>query len=99
MADAEAREQARQLVMDTFETLVVYMRGVIPNPKGRYIDVMMKSRAAKRAGFALTGGRESGRRGPTGQLRGGLDQAADHLGVAWRAAVDYQPALTLPEVL
>lgn len=30
---------------------------------------------------------------------GGLDQAADHLGVAWSAAVDYQPALTLPEVL
>lgn len=47
MADVDAREQARQLVMDTFETLVVYMRGVIPNPKGRYIDVMMKSRAGQ----------------------------------------------------
>ncbi|HCR1590211.1 recombinase family protein [Pseudomonas aeruginosa] len=47
MVDVDAREQARQLVMDTFETLVVYMRGVIPNPKGRYIDVMMKSRAGQ----------------------------------------------------
>jgi len=47
MHDTEARDQARQLVLDTFDSLVVYMRGVKQDPKGRYIDVMMKSRAGQ----------------------------------------------------
>jgi hypothetical protein len=47
MHDTQARDQARQLVLDTFESLVVYMRGVMLEPKGNYIDVMMKSRAGQ----------------------------------------------------
>lgn len=42
--DYEAREQVRQLVMDTFERLVVYMRGVMPDPKAKTIDMVMVPR-------------------------------------------------------
>ncbi|EQM66057.1 recombinase family protein [Pseudomonas tohonis] len=45
--DEEARNHARQLVQDTFESLVIYMRGMVPDPKGKYIDMAMKSRAGQ----------------------------------------------------
>ncbi|ASL27382.1 recombinase family protein [Azotobacter chroococcum] len=40
--DYGAREQVRQLVLDTFERLVIYMRGIAPDGRrGRTIDMMM----------------------------------------------------------
>lgn len=42
--DYAAREQVRQLVMDTFERLVVYMRGIMPDEKSRSIDMLMVPR-------------------------------------------------------
>lgn len=42
--DYEARDQVRQLVMDTFERLVIYMRGVMPDPKAKTIDMVMVPR-------------------------------------------------------
>lgn len=47
MDDTEARDQARQLVMDTFESLMVYMRGFSLDPKSRHVDLVMKSRAGQ----------------------------------------------------
>ncbi|MCY1427846.1 hypothetical protein D9M71_437090 [compost metagenome] len=47
MHDTGARDQARQLVMDTFESLVIYMRGFAPDRKSRHIDLMMRSRAGQ----------------------------------------------------
>lgn len=47
--DHEAREQVRQLVMDTFERIVVYMRGVnAADRSSRSIDVLLLSRAGQR---------------------------------------------------
>nr|WP_090935998.1 recombinase family protein [Azotobacter beijerinckii] len=40
--DYGAREQVRQLVLDTFDRLVIYMRGIAPDGRrGRTIDMMM----------------------------------------------------------
>ncbi|MED5608526.1 recombinase family protein [Pseudomonas sp. JH-2] len=47
MTNVRAREQARQLMLDTFEALVVFMRGVVPSRRNRHIDLMMKSRAGQ----------------------------------------------------
>lgn len=47
MYDTEARDQARQLVLDTFESLVVFMRGFAADPKSKHVDLMMKSRAGQ----------------------------------------------------
>lgn len=48
VSNVEAREQARQLVMDTFERIVVYMRGVVPEGRrSKYIDVLLVSRAGQ----------------------------------------------------
>ncbi|WP_313226765.1 recombinase family protein [Stutzerimonas chloritidismutans] len=43
-----AREQLRQLVLDTFSRIVVYMRGVVLDPKSKTIAVMLVSRAGQR---------------------------------------------------
>lgn len=43
-----AREQLRQLVLDTFNRIVVYMRGVVPDPKSKTIAVLLVSRAGQR---------------------------------------------------
>lgn len=43
-----AREQLRQLVLDTFSKVVVYMRGVVPDPKGKNLAVLLVSRAGQR---------------------------------------------------
>lgn len=40
----DAREQVRQLMLDTFERLVIYMRGVDLDPKSRVIDMLMVPR-------------------------------------------------------
>ncbi|SEI41815.1 Site-specific DNA recombinase [Azotobacter beijerinckii] len=46
--DHEAREQVRQLIMDTFERIVVYMRGVDSvDRSSRNIDVLLLSRAGQ----------------------------------------------------
>jgi hypothetical protein len=42
--DYEAREQVRQLMLDTFERLVIYMRGVDLDPKQKVIDMLMVPR-------------------------------------------------------
>ena len=46
--DYGAREKVRQLVMDTFERIVIYMRGLEPDSrKGRLIDVQLLSRTGQ----------------------------------------------------
>lgn len=42
--DYEAREQVRQLMLDTFERLVIYMRGVQLDERSRVIDMLMVPR-------------------------------------------------------
>ena len=46
--DTEARDQVRQLVMDTFERIVVYMRGLEGGRANPNIDVLLVSRAGQR---------------------------------------------------
>lgn len=47
--DAEARDQVRQLVMDTFRQITVYMRGVMPDGrKGKEIDLLLISKTGQR---------------------------------------------------
>lgn len=46
--DYTAREKVRQLVMDTFERIVIYMRGLEPDGrKGQFIDVQLLSRTGQ----------------------------------------------------
>lgn len=46
--DAEARDQVRQLVMDTFARIVVYMRGAgMPDRSCPHVDVLLISRAGQ----------------------------------------------------
>ena len=46
--DYAAREKVRQLVMDTFERIVIYMRGLDPDGrKGQFIDVQLLSRTGQ----------------------------------------------------
>jgi DNA invertase Pin-like site-specific DNA recombinase len=45
--EVEAREKVRQLMMDTFEKIVIYVRGVVPGPN-KYIDALLISRAGQR---------------------------------------------------
>jgi DNA invertase Pin-like site-specific DNA recombinase len=42
------REQLRQLVLDTFSRIVVYMRGVVPDPQSKTIAVLLVSRTGQR---------------------------------------------------
>jgi hypothetical protein len=46
--DYAAREQVRQLVMDTFERIVIYMRGMDADRSNKNIDVLLLSRAGQR---------------------------------------------------
>lgn len=45
--DNDARTQVRQMVLDTFESLTIYMRGVVPDRRARFIDLLVKSRAGQ----------------------------------------------------
>ena len=46
--DYTAREKVRQLVMDTFERIVIYMRGLDPDGRnGQFIDVQLLSRTGQ----------------------------------------------------
>ena len=53
-----AREQLRQLVLDTFSRITVYMRGLVPDPTSRVIHLVLVSRAGQRV--ALDVDRRSG---------------------------------------
>lgn len=53
-----AREQLRQLVLDTFSRITVYMRGVVPDPASRVIHLVLVSRTGRRV--ALDVDRRSG---------------------------------------
>lgn len=47
--DTEARDQVRQLVMDTFRQIAVYMRGVMPDGRnGEQIDLLLISKTGQR---------------------------------------------------
>jgi DNA invertase Pin-like site-specific DNA recombinase len=47
--EVEARERVRQLMMDTFERIVIYIRGVVPHGGlGKHIDVLLISKAGQR---------------------------------------------------
>lgn len=43
-----AREQLRQLVLDTFSRIVVYMRGLVPDAKSTTLAVVLVSRSGQR---------------------------------------------------
>ncbi len=45
--EVEAREKVRQLMMDTFEKIVVYIRGVVPEGR-KYIDVLLIAKSGQR---------------------------------------------------
>lgn len=47
--NVEARDLVRQLVMDTFTRIVIYVRGLVPEVKSpKYIDVLLISKAGQR---------------------------------------------------
>lgn len=47
--DADARDQVRQLVLDTFRQITVYMRGVMPDDrKGQRIDLLLISKTGQK---------------------------------------------------
>lgn len=47
--DADARDQVRQLVLDTFRQITVYMRGVMPDGrKGQRIDLLLISKTGQK---------------------------------------------------
>lgn len=45
--EVEAREKVRQLMMDTFERIVVYILGVVPEGR-KYIDVLLIAKSGQR---------------------------------------------------
>ena len=45
--EVEARERVRQLMMDTFERIVVYIRGVVPEGRD-YIDLLLIAKSGQR---------------------------------------------------
>ena len=45
--EVEAREKVRQLMMDTFERIVVYIRGVVPEGR-KYIDILLIAKSGQR---------------------------------------------------
>ncbi len=45
--EVEAREKVRQLMMDTFEKIVIYIRGVVPEGR-KHIDVLLIARSGQR---------------------------------------------------
>lgn len=47
--EVEARDKVRQLMIDTFDRIVIYMRGVVPEGRRAwYIDVLLISKAGQR---------------------------------------------------
>lgn len=48
-----AREALRQLVLDTFSRVVVYMRGVVPDPDSKTIHLVLVSRAGQRVALDI----------------------------------------------
>ncbi len=57
--DANARDQLRQLVLDTFRQIIVYMRGVMPDGrKGEHIDILLISKTGQKRWLSV--GRKSG---------------------------------------
>lgn len=48
-----AREALRQLVLDTFSRVVVYMRGVVPDPDSKTIHLVLVSRAGRRVALDI----------------------------------------------
>jgi len=52
--DAEAREQVRQLVLDTFRQVVVYMRGVMPDGRRcKNVDMLLISKTGQRRWLSI----------------------------------------------
>lgn len=45
--EVEAREKVRQLMMDTFERIVIYIRGVVPEGR-KHIDVLLIAKSGQR---------------------------------------------------
>jgi DNA invertase Pin-like site-specific DNA recombinase len=45
--EVEAREKVRQLMLDTFERIIIYIRGVVPEGR-KYIDVLLVARSGQR---------------------------------------------------
>lgn len=45
--EVAAREKVRQLMMDTFEKIVIYIRGVVPEGR-KYIDVLLIAKSGQR---------------------------------------------------
>ncbi|AZC37077.1 recombinase family protein [Pseudomonas chlororaphis] len=45
--DVGVREKVRQLVMDTFERIVIYIRGIVPEGR-KYIDVLLIAKSGQR---------------------------------------------------
>lgn len=45
--EVEAREKVRQLMLDTFERIVVYIRGVVPDGR-KYIDLLLIAKSGQR---------------------------------------------------
>lgn len=55
----EPRDKVRQLMLDTFERIVIYMRGVVPQGRNaKYIDVLLISKAGQRRWLRV--GRKTG---------------------------------------
>ncbi|SDJ59680.1 Resolvase, N terminal domain [Pseudomonas indica] len=47
--DVDARDRVRQLMMDTFERIVIYMKGLIPaEGRAKHLDVLLISKAGQR---------------------------------------------------
>lgn len=47
--NVQAREQVRQLMMDTFERIVIYIRGIVPEGRhAKYLDVLLIAKAGQR---------------------------------------------------
>ena len=52
--DAEVREQVRQMVMDTFSRIVIYLRGIMPaGRRAPFMDVLLVSRSGQRRWMRL----------------------------------------------
>lgn len=67
--DADARDQVRQLVLDTFRQITVYMRGVMPDGrKGQRIDLLLISKTGQKRWLSVD--RKSGEWIASGEMGG-----------------------------
>jgi hypothetical protein len=60
--EVEAREKVRQLMLDTFERIIIYIRGVVPEGR-KYIDVLLIAKSGQRRWMRIdrrTGGWAAG---------------------------------------